>query len=121
MLYKKSERREFFGRMGGVDDYFKGLIFDQSVLFAFNWAVNYLQPIMGQVLRITFNQQDYTFEILNTRPVSKETEEIQILLNGVTYTLVCEQRRWVPKTESGELPNELAAAIGKTIALRYRI
>jgi len=90
-------------------------------LFAIHKSVNYLEPIMGQVLRITFNQQDYTFEILNTRPVSKETEEIQILLNGVTCTLVCQERRWLPKTESGELPNELAAAIGKAIALRYRI
>jgi hypothetical protein len=76
---------------------------------------------MGQVLRITFNNIDYTFEILNTRPVSKETKEIQILLNGVTQTLVCNERRWVPKTEVGEMPNELASAIGKMIALRYRI
>ena len=76
---------------------------------------------MGQVLRITFNNIDYTFQILNTRPVSKETKEIQILLNGVTYTLICNERQWVPKTEAGEMPSELAAAIGKMIALRYRI
>ncbi|MGN6398678.1 MAG: hypothetical protein ACTHMI_24120 [Mucilaginibacter sp.] len=76
---------------------------------------------MGQVLRITFNHTDYTFEIFNTRPVSRETEEIQILLNGTTKTLVCNNRNWVPKSDNGELGDELAAAIGKAIALRYRI
>jgi hypothetical protein len=76
---------------------------------------------MGQVLRITFNHTDYTFQILNTRPVSRETEEIQILLNGTTHTLVCNSRNWVPKSDNAEVPDELAAAIGKAIALRYRI
>jgi hypothetical protein len=76
---------------------------------------------MGQVLRITFNNIDYTFQILNTSPVSRETKEIQILVNGVTQTLICNERQWVPKTETGEIPHGLAAAIGKMIALRYRI
>jgi hypothetical protein len=76
---------------------------------------------MGQVLRITFNNMDYTFQILNTRPVSKETKEIQILLNGVTLTLVCNERQWVPKSEAEDSPYELVAAIGRMIALRYRI
>jgi hypothetical protein len=76
---------------------------------------------MGQVLRITFNNIDYTFQILNTRPVSRETKEIQILVNGLTQILVCNERQWVPKTEAGDIPYELAAAIGKMIALRYRI
>ena len=76
---------------------------------------------MGQVLRITFNNTDYTFQILNTRPVSRETEEIQILLNGTTQTLVCMDRNWVPKAGDGEISQDLATAIGKMIALRYRI
>jgi hypothetical protein len=76
---------------------------------------------MGQVLRITFNNIDYTFQILNTRPVSRETGEIQILLNGTTQTLVYNGLDWVPKAEDGDVHLELAVAIGKAIALRYRI
>lgn len=77
--------------------------------------------IMGQLLRITFNNIDYTFQILNTRPVSRETEEIQILLNGTPHTLIYSQHAWVPKNEGGDIDKHLAVAIGKAIALRYRI
>lgn len=48
---------------------------------------------MGQVLRITYNNSDYNFQILNHRLVSMETEEIQILFNGVTQTLICKEGR----------------------------
>ena len=75
---------------------------------------------MGQVLRITYNNSDYHFQILNHTPVSKETGEIQILLDGVTQTLVCRDRKWVAKTEHGP-ETGLTEAIGKAIALRYRI
>ena len=79
------------------------------------------KAIMGQLLRITFNNVDYTFQILNTRPVSRETEEIQILLNGTAQTLIYNGHDWVPKTEAGDVDEKLALAIGKAIALRYRI
>jgi len=76
---------------------------------------------MGQVLRITFDNTDHTFEILNTTPVSKETEELQILLDGVIHTLICRNKRWLPKDSDDAISIGLVAAIGKAIALRYRI
>ena len=77
--------------------------------------------VMGQVLRITYNNSDYSFQLLNQRPVSKETEEIQILLNGTTQTLVCRNGRWLPG-EQADMPDRgLVDAIGKAIALRFRI
>ena len=42
---------------------------------------------IGQVLRITFNNIDYSFQILNSHPVSRETAEIEILLDAVS--LLC--------------------------------
>lgn len=76
---------------------------------------------MGQVLRITFNQKDYNFQILNSKPVSKADQEIQILLNGVTTTLIKDINGWHPKEEGDIEIVELAVAIGKAIGLRYRI
>ena len=76
---------------------------------------------MGQVLRITFDQIDYSFQILNSKPISKSDQEIQILLNGVTTTLVKDASGWHPKTADDFAKAGLATAIGKAIALRYRI
>ena len=76
---------------------------------------------MGQVLRITFNNTDHTFEIVHTTPISKETQEIQILLDGETHTLVCQDKQWLPKDSNDPIAAGLVAAIGKAVALRYRI
>jgi hypothetical protein len=76
---------------------------------------------MGQVLRITFNNIDYNYQILNTSPVSKETQEIQILLEGTTQTLVRSGNQWLPKEEDETMVPDLVAAIGRALGLRYRI
>lgn len=81
----------------------------------------YLQTIMGQVLRITYNNTDYTFQLLNTRPLSKEDQEIQILFNGITATFIKDKNGWRPKNDDLEENEGLIAAIGKTLALRFRI
>jgi hypothetical protein len=76
---------------------------------------------MGQVLRITFNNIDYNYQILNTRPVSKETQEIQILLEGTTQTLVRNGNQWLPKETDETVVPDLVVAIGRALGLRYRI
>ena len=76
---------------------------------------------MGQVLRITFNNTDYTFQILNATPLSTENHEIQILLNGVTVTIIKDKSGWKPKNDFNHQDFGLAAAIGKVLSLRYRI
>jgi hypothetical protein len=76
---------------------------------------------MGQELRITFNGQDYHFQILNSKPINKSDQEIQLLLNGITTTLIKDDNGWRLK-EQGDPENvDLAVAIGKAIGLRYRI
>jgi hypothetical protein len=76
---------------------------------------------MGQVLRITFNNIDYNYQILNTSPVSMETQEIQILVEGTTQTLVRNGNQWLPKEPDETLVPDLVTAIGRALGLRYRI
>jgi hypothetical protein len=58
---------------------------------------------------------DYHSKILG-----KETEEIQILLNGTTVTLTRSNENWTAK-EEGLIHRDLAEATGKAIELRFRI
>ena len=78
-------------------------------------------PAMGQVLRITYNNTDYTFQILNTSPLSKEDREIQILVNGITTTIIKDNNGWRPKDDTDADAVGLATAIGKSLTLRFRI
>ena len=76
---------------------------------------------MGQTLRITFHNMDHTYQILNTGPISKETEELQIQLDGATHTLVRRDKNWEPKEDGDSPEHGLVAAIAKAISSRYRI
>ncbi|WCT13386.1 hypothetical protein [Mucilaginibacter jinjuensis] len=76
---------------------------------------------MGQLLRITFNQKDYIFQILNPKPLSKTDQEIQVLINDVTTTLIRDTNGWSSKEEADTENKELFKAIGMAISLRYRI
>lgn len=64
---------------------------------------------------------DYTFQVLNNKPLSKYDHEIQILLNGTTITLIKDDSGWRAKNQSEDYINNLADAIGKMLSLRYRI
>jgi len=75
---------------------------------------------MAQELRLTFEHKDYTFRILSG-PVSRETAEIQIMVEGGTRTLIREAQQRVPKENAEAFSNRLPIAIGKAISLRYRI
>jgi len=76
---------------------------------------------MGQVLRITFNNSDHRYQIVNEGPVSRETREIRVQLDGGTYVLVRRQQQWVPADDDDSQPPGLLAEIGRVLTLRYRI
>jgi hypothetical protein len=78
-------------------------------------------PDMGQVLRLTHNNRDHNFEVLNTEPLSAETTEIPVLLDGQTFVLVRDGGKWLPREGTPGDHIDMVSAIGKTIALRYRI
>ncbi|HEY1005932.1 MAG TPA: hypothetical protein VGD92_02085 [Sphingobacteriaceae bacterium] len=73
---------------------------------------------MEHPLRITFKNNDYTFQLIRNIPITRETTEFHILLDGTPITIRKEVRGWV--ADSTEDP-ELIDAIGRTLALRYRI
>jgi len=70
---------------------------------------------MGQVLRVTVGASDHNFKLINVNP-----SVIEVELNGETLQLNKQGLSWVTNTNSN-LPPQLAEAIGKAVALRYRI
>lgn len=70
---------------------------------------------MGQVLRVTIGSADHSFKLL-----SVNERAIKVELNGQTHVLQKEGLSWVNAEEDGLAP-QLAEAIGKAVALRYRI
>ena len=76
---------------------------------------------MGQVLRITVGKADYRFKILNPEPLNAATIEIEVELDGRSFTIVRQDRSWACKEPMDESFQSIAEAIGKAIALRYRI
>lgn len=76
---------------------------------------------MGQLLRITYETKDYNYQVVNEKPIGKETEQIRILLEGQSVVLRKTDGRWVPDQTAGEVDEGLLKAIGKAVSLRYRI
>jgi hypothetical protein len=70
-------------------------------------------------LRLTYNEADITFYILNEKPSVAE-QDITISVKGQTYQLTKNMGRW--KAQNEALPEtNMLSAIGDSIALRYRI
>ncbi len=76
---------------------------------------------MGQLLRLHFENKDYSFRILNTEAVTRETTEIDILLDGVALTIIKSGKCWQSKDLASRVPASLVSAIAKAIILRFRI
>jgi hypothetical protein len=76
---------------------------------------------MSLPMRITFENKDYTYTILS-KIINKETKEIKINLEGKELTLVQNQNReWNAVELTVDHNHQLIRAIGKNIALRYRL
>jgi hypothetical protein len=76
---------------------------------------------MGQALRITFEQQDYTIKLLSPTPPDLGTTELEVEVLEENRTLVLNDKVWKFKENEDQNLNRLADAIGKSIRLRYRI
>ncbi|WP_345955952.1 hypothetical protein [Mucilaginibacter sp. PAMB04168] len=76
---------------------------------------------MGQLLRITFENKDYTFKLRNALPADRIVNELAILLSGEEQVLIREGDTWQFKNSVDKDFNRLADAIGKAISLRFRI
>ena len=77
---------------------------------------------MGLPLRITFNDKDYVYQIINSRLINPETTELELLLNGETIALIKDaKKRWIQKDGAQTLDPELIQALGRSVSLRLRM
>ena len=77
---------------------------------------------MGLPLRITFNDKDYIYQIVDSKLINQHTTELDILLNGDKIELIKDERRvWIQKTGAEQLDPELVEALGRSVSLRMRM
>jgi hypothetical protein len=77
---------------------------------------------MGLPLRITYNEQDYVYQIIDSKKINQYTTELHLLLNGEKVALIKnEQRVWVQSDEQKSLDPELVQALGRSVSLRLRM
>ncbi|MES2109384.1 MAG: hypothetical protein V4577_11580 [Bacteroidota bacterium] len=77
---------------------------------------------MGLPLRITYNEQDYVYQILDSKKINQYTTELQLLVNGEKVALIKNEHRvWVQNDEQKSLEPELVQALGRSVSLRMRM
>ena len=77
-------------------------------------------PLMKLPLRVHFEDQDYSYTILNSM-IDRTIMEFRISMDGQEYTLIRTNNEWsCPDLTIGDNP-ALFIAIGRNIALRYKL
>jgi hypothetical protein len=76
---------------------------------------------MGLPLRITFNDKDYVYQILNSKLINQHTIELELVLDGEKVDIIKDANKvWVQKDEKSVDP-ELIQALGRSVSLRLRM
>lgn len=77
---------------------------------------------MGLPLRITFDDKDYVYQILNTKQIDKNTTELEIIFNGEKLELMMDSKKaWIQKDNANTLDPNLVQALGRSVSLRLRM
>ncbi|MGZ3874842.1 MAG: hypothetical protein ACXVJD_18120 [Mucilaginibacter sp.] len=77
---------------------------------------------MGLPLRITYNDIDYIYQIIDSKLIDQYTTELQLLVNGEKVALIKNEKRvWIQKDEQKSLDPELVQALGRSVSLRLRM
>jgi hypothetical protein len=76
---------------------------------------------MGLPLRITFNDKDYVYQIVNSRLINQNTTELELLLNGEKLQLIKENTIWIQKDGEEQLDPNFVQALGRSVSLRLRM
>lgn len=77
---------------------------------------------MGLPLRITFKDNDYVYQIVDSKQINHNTTEIELLLNGEKIGIVRDVKLvWKQKEGAQELDSELIQALGRSVSLRLRM
>ena len=77
---------------------------------------------MGLPLRITFKDNDYVYQIVDSKLINQNTTEIELLLNGEKIELIRDIKLvWKQKTGDQNLDTEMVQALGRSVSLRLRM
>ena len=77
---------------------------------------------MGLQLRITFNDTDYAYQIVNSKSIDHNTTEIELILNGEMIGLQRDQNKgWIQKGSENAIDPGLIQALGRSVSLRLRM
>jgi len=77
---------------------------------------------MGLPLRITFKDNDYVYQIIDSKHINHHTTEIDLLLNGEKFGIIRDIKLiWKQKDGHMELDSELVQALGRSVSLRLRM
>ncbi|MGF7082434.1 hypothetical protein ABIB50_004806 [Mucilaginibacter sp. UYCu711] len=77
---------------------------------------------MALPMRITFDDKDYIYQILNTNLINKDTTQLELIFNGEKLELVMDERKtWVQKDQSKSIDPDLVQALGRSVSLRLRM
>jgi len=77
---------------------------------------------MGLPLRITFNDTDYVYQIVDSKSIDKHTTEIELILEGEKIGLIRDVKLvWKQKQGSQAIDSELIQALGRSVSLRLRM
>ncbi|MFD2148337.1 hypothetical protein [Mucilaginibacter antarcticus] len=73
-------------------------------------------------MRITFDDIDYTYQILNTNQINKHTTELELIFNGEKLDLILDEKKnWIQNSEEKSVNPELVQALGRSVSLRLRM
>lgn len=77
---------------------------------------------MGLPMRITFDDKDYTYQILNTNQINKHTTELELIFNGEKLELMMDDKKtWIQKNTDKSIDPDLIQALGRSVSLRLRM
>ena len=77
---------------------------------------------MGLQLRITFNDIDYAYQIINSKSIDHNTTEFELMLDGEKIALERDKNKgWMQKEGTGSINPELIQALGRSVSLRLRM
>jgi hypothetical protein len=77
---------------------------------------------MGLPLRITFKDNDYVYQIIDSKLINNNTTEIELLLNGEKLELIRDANLvWKQKHGTNEHDANLIQALGRSVSLRLRM
>ena len=77
---------------------------------------------MGLPLRITFKDNDYVYQIVNSKLIDKNTTEIELIFSGEKIELIKDIKLgWLLKKGDNSIDAELIQALGRSVSLRLRM